>query len=76
MESIPTLQEGELTTHNFTVAARIKPSSSADDDFKVVFNKNNKEMYIETRNNTKSLYYAQKSKNFKMNHIFPESTSN
>lgn len=66
----------EGASHNFTVAARIKPHDIEDENFKIVLNKNHQEMYIETRNGLKSFYNGQKSKNFKLNHIFPESTTN
>jgi hypothetical protein len=57
------------------VAVRIKPRDEQD-NFKVVLNKNCKEIHIETNKSMKSAYCGSKSKNFKLNSIFSEDTTN
>lgn len=67
-----TVNKESTSNHNFTVAARIKPVEPQEEHFKVVLNKNRKELHIETH---KQLYNS-KAKNFSLNSIFPEDTSN
>lgn len=69
-------EEQSVSAHSFTVAARIKPIDSEDNNFKIVVNKNYKEMHIEANKAVRSVSYGARSKNFKMNKIFKEQSSN